>query len=305
MIIEPGRDHRLGPGDVIEIKIADAPELSSVFRVTANGDFQMPYLGRVPARQKTSEEIAAYIADHLRGRYLKDPQVSVSIKQIHSHSFFIQGAVRRPGVYQVEGRPSLLKLLTAAGGLGENHGSTAFIIREIKIPAAENSSQAAEQRPDAPSSPPPAQNESGKYELLKVNISGLLAGRFERNLLAEPGDIINIPPSDVFFVAGEVNSPGSFPLKEGTTIRQAITLAQGTTYKAAADRAILFREDPATGKRLEIKIDVGATMSGKTEDLAILPNDILIVPHSRAKAVGGTLLSAFGMSAARIPRRLY
>jgi protein involved in polysaccharide export with SLBB domain len=43
----------------------------------------------------------------------------------------VQGAVRRAGLYQIEGQPSLLKLITIAGGLTENYGSTAFIIREI------------------------------------------------------------------------------------------------------------------------------------------------------------------------------
>ena len=43
-------------------------------------------------------------------------------------------------------------------------------------------------------------------------------------MFLEPGDTVNIPPTDVFFVAGEVNQPGSFPLKDGTTLRQAISL---------------------------------------------------------------------------------
>ena len=55
-------------------------------------------------------------------------------KQYNSRSFFIQGAVRNPGVYQSEGKPSLLELITLASGLSETHGSTAFIIRRVKLP---------------------------------------------------------------------------------------------------------------------------------------------------------------------------
>ena len=112
---------------------------------------------------------------------------------------------------------------------------------------------------------------------------------------------LNIPITDVFFVSGEVRSPGTFPLREGTTLRQAISMAQGITFKAAAGRGIIFRENPATGKREEVKIDIGAVMSGKNEDLPLLANDIIVVPNSRFKSVGTVLLTGFGTSAARLP----
>src|SRR4029453_17507396 len=94
--------------------------------------FLMPFIGRIRARQKTSEELAEEITGRLKGDYLKNPIVKVVVKQIYSHTYFIQGAVRRAGVYQVEGRPTLLELLTVGGGLADNYGTTAFIIRRIK-----------------------------------------------------------------------------------------------------------------------------------------------------------------------------
>lgn len=128
-----------------------------------------------------------------------------------------------------------------------------------------------------------------------VNINGLLRGRFNEDTFLEPGDIINIPPSDVFFVAGEVNKPGSFVLKEGTSLRQAISLAQGTSLNAAGDRGVIFREGP-TGKREELKVDIASVMSGKKPDVLILANDIVMVPNSRVKSVGNAVLKAFGLS---------
>jgi polysaccharide export outer membrane protein len=137
--------------------------------------------------------------------------------------------------------------------------------------------------------------EAPKYELRSANINGLLKGRFEQDTFIEPGDIVNIPPSDVFFVAGEVNKPGSFVLKDGTSLRQAISLAQGTTMNAGGDRAVIFREGP-TGKREELKVDVSGVMSGKKPDVPILANDIVMVPNSRVKSVGNAVLKAFGLS---------
>jgi polysaccharide export outer membrane protein len=107
VIVSPGEDYRIGPSDVIEISIEDAPELSRLFRVSADGTIVMPFIGRVTAKDQTPHDLAATIAARLRGEYLHDPQVSVMVKQINSHTYFIQGAVRRPGLCQIEGRPSL------------------------------------------------------------------------------------------------------------------------------------------------------------------------------------------------------
>lgn len=278
-------DYKIGARDIIEIQIEDAPELSGSFRVSAAGTITMHFIGRIVAAGLTPEELASQIADKLRGRYLKNPQVKVAIKQYNSRAFFIQGAVRNPNVYYLEGRISLLNLIAVAGGLADNHGSTAFIIRQAK--PGPDSEQADEPEP----------------QLIKVNIAGLLKGRFDQNIILEPGDIVNIPVIDIFFVGGEVRKPGSFPLKDGTTLRQAISMAEGTTIRAALDRGVIFREDPTTGKRQEIRVDIGAIMSGKKEDVTLMANDIIIVPNSRSKSIGAALLTAFGIGAVtRFPR---
>lgn len=300
IVVAPDQDYHIGARDVIEVRIEDAAELSNTYQVNADGTFLMPYLKRVKALDKTPEELAKFIADSLRDRYLKDPQVLVVVKQYYSHTFFIQGSVRKPGVYQMEGRPSLLNLLTVAGGLAENHGSTAFIIHQVRSKKTDAASVAVKR--DQPAG---ANEEEGEYSLRTVNISGLLKGRFEQNTNVEPGDIVNIPPVDVFFVAGEVNAPGSFPLSDGTTVRQAIALSQGTTMNAAAEKGVIFRQDPATGKRQEISVDIGSVMKGRKEDVAILANDVVIVPNSRAKTIGNSILKAFGMGAAQRGIRPY
>lgn len=308
IIVAPDQDYRIGPRDVIEVRIEDAVELSNTYQVNADGTFLMPYLKRVKAQDKTPEELSRFISDALRARYLKDPQVLVVVKQYYSRTFFIQGAVKKPGVYQMEGHPSLLKLLSVAGGLAENHGSTAFIIREGKAkkktesPAdaggeiKQASALVASQTTQAAG---PAEEEMPEYTLKTVNISGLYKGRFDQNAFVEPGDIVNIPQADVFFVAGEVNAPGSFPLSEGTTLRQAIALSQGTTLNAALGSGVIFRTDIATGKRVEIPVDVGAVMKAKKDDVGILANDIIIVPNSKGKTIGNAILKAVGMGAAQ------
>src|SRR5262245_9387092 len=317
-VADAREDYRINPGDVIDIQVDRAPELSGMRRVTASGTIRMAYLGPVTAYGKTVDELAGFISDGLRGRYLKNPRVTVTIEQMNSHTFFIQGAISRPGAYQIEGRPSLLTLITVAGGLKENHGSTAFIIREARrpngdVPESDEPKALSILRPGSDAASPPSQfpSQSGDrdqapderegYELIKVNINGLFRGDFDKNMRLDPRTVVNIPQADVFFVGGDVNAPGSFQFKEGATLRQAITLAQGMKPTAASDRAIIFREDQGAKKRQEIRIDAGKIMIGKQEDVEINANDIVIIPNSRSKSVGGALLSVLGVNSWRIP----
>lgn len=299
-------DYRIGINDVIEIQIEDAPELSGSFRITKTGSFLMPFLGRITAQNKTPEELTKLLTEGLRDRYLSNPNVKVVVRQYNSRSFFIQGAVRNPGVYQVEGKPSLLVLLTLAGGLAENHSSTGFILRPNKqSPSVSENNQSnqatANGQENSPSSEAQTTTAQNEYSLVKVNINGLLLGRFEQNMYLEPGDIVNIPQSEIFFVAGEVQKPGSFTMNEGTTLRHAISLAQGTNFKADMKHGIIFREDSGTGKKKELNVDIAAVMNGKHEDVPILPNDIIYIPNSKMKTVTAPLLQALGMNAVRIP----
>src|SRR5262249_16768095 len=159
-------------------------------------------------------------------------RVTVTIAQMNSHTFFIQGAVNRPGAYQMEGRPSLLTLVTVAGGLTENHGSTAFFIPEGPRPGGAPPAAGEPQRPTIPrprprAAGPPSQSTSQSedrnqepedregFELIKVNINGLLRGDFDKNMRLDPRSVVNIPQAEVFFVGGDVNAPGSFQFKEG------------------------------------------------------------------------------------------
>jgi polysaccharide export outer membrane protein len=309
-------DYLINPGDVIEIQVDRAPELSGMRRVDASGTIRMVYLGRIKAQGVTADELASFIANSLSDRYLKNPRVTVTIAQMNSHTFFIQGAVNRPGAYQIEGRPSLLTLIAVAGGLAENYGSTAFIIREayrpkMDVPDKGDPKGSLDSQPgsvaaDSPSRPGDRNQEAEepeRYELIKVNINGLFRGDFDKNMRLDPASVVHIPQADVFFVGGDVNAPGSFRFKEGATLRQAITLAQGIKSSAAPDRAIIFREDPVTGKRQDIRVDAAKIMNGKQEDVAITANDIVIIPNSRAKSVSAALLSALGIIYGRIPGR--
>jgi hypothetical protein len=214
-------------------------------------------------------------------------------------------------------------LISIAGGLTGNNSTTAYIIRESKVNAEKlekkragldpGQDPTANQAPDAGakastiSTPVTKAVEDAKasqagvegeteYEVITAQIGGLYRGRFEQNLVIQPNDFVYIPPSDVFFVAGEVKAPGQFTLREGTTLRQAISLAQGTFFRSATSKAVIFRQDMATGKLTEVPVDVGAIMSGKKDDIPIFPNDVIVVPNSKLKTITGGVLATLGNS---------
>jgi polysaccharide biosynthesis/export protein len=313
-IIDAEKDYRISAGDVIQLQIEDAPELSHNYRVNSTGYIEMPVLGLVEAQRRTISELARQIKKGLQDQeYLNMPNVLVTIKQYNSQTFLVQGSVRNPGVYQTEGRPPLLTMIAMAGGLAVDAGPSAFILRynKTKKPAAEADTQISslqDQTPDPDQSTQTTAGESASapstdpnYDLIKVNLNALYRGQIAQRL--EPGDIINIPRADVIFVTGEVKSPGSFALKEGTTLRQAISLAQGMTFNAKGSRGIIIREDPTVSSRQEIKVDIRAVVNGKEEDIPLQANDVIIVPNSRTKSVGGMLLQALGVNSARLPIR--
>ena len=274
-IILPDQEYVIGPADVIEVSVLKMPELSREYRVSADGTIEMPFLGPIQAEKTTSRELATAITKQLQEGYLVDPQVSVILRHVNRR-YFVQGAVRLPGVYNIEGRPTLLELLSIAGGLDPTHGATAFIIHKTQ---------------------PGPNDAEAVYDMKKANLNALLRGEFSENVRIEPGDIIQIPPSDVFFVAGEVKAAGSFPLKEGMTLRQAISLAQNTNPTAAPSKAVIFREDGSKEKK-QVPVDITAVMRGRQPDVEIMANDIIVVPNSKAKSIYVPVLNSFGVNIA-------
>jgi polysaccharide biosynthesis/export protein len=312
VIMYGDEDYKLGPRDVIEVIVEDAPELSVNYTINSKGVIPMRFLGPVSVAGQTPDAVSKTIADGLRGRYLQDPKVYVSVKQYNSRTFFIQGAVRNPGVYVISGRPSLFRLMTIAGGLQENHGLIAYVFREapakpekLETGSSQNgdNNKLKEIINDAKGTKQGTVIEGEPdYEMMTANIGGMLRGRMDNNIIVQPGDVVYVPPADVFYVAGEVTAPGQFRLRQGITLRQAISLAGGTLFKAKLGKGIIFRTDPATGNFAELPVDIGAVMSGKSQDIPILGNDVIWVPNDSLKSIGGTVLNTFIPTAVyRIP----
>jgi polysaccharide biosynthesis/export protein len=138
--------------------------------------------------------------------------------------------------------------------------------------------------------------------MITASIGGILRGKLDNNVIVKPGDVVYVPPADVFYIAGEVKTPGQFRLRQGITLRQAISLAGGTLFKARLTKGVIFRNDPVTGNFTELPVDIGAVMSGKSQDMPIFGNDVIWVPNSSVKSIGSTVINAMIPAAVyRIP----
>ena len=112
-------NYQIGPLDVIRVEVFGAPELTREAEVDGAGNFSLPLAGPVIAAGRTPAELSAIIAEQLRARYLKNPQVSVNIIKAQSKMFTVDGAVRQPGNYPLAGKITLQQAIATARGADE------------------------------------------------------------------------------------------------------------------------------------------------------------------------------------------
>jgi polysaccharide biosynthesis/export protein len=122
-------ESRIGPGDLLKITAFEALEMNRIVRVSANGEISLQLLGPVKAAGLASRELESVLQDQLHLTYMKDPHVGVFIRELQSHAVSVVGAVNKPGVFQIPGTRSVIELLSMAGGLADDAGDTALIMR--------------------------------------------------------------------------------------------------------------------------------------------------------------------------------
>lgn len=109
--------YRIGATDKLSVTVFQVPDLSfEEIAVDASGSIQMPMIGSVMAAGLTPDELSAELARRLGERYLRNPQVTVTIKEAASQKVTVDGAVKRPGVYVMRGRTTLLQAVAMAEG---------------------------------------------------------------------------------------------------------------------------------------------------------------------------------------------
>jgi len=246
---------RVGSGDVLRVTVFGQPDLSAEVGVNDKGFLTLPLIGGIDVNGLTTSEISAKVADGLRkGQYLKNPEVSVEVVQLRSQMVSVLGEVSRPGRYPIPGHMSVLELLATAGGLTAQADQTVTLLRRKDNKTGDKS---------------PSNSESDvRIPILLGETSATERSPLDVELNA--GDVVYVNKKKLFYIHGEVNRPGSYPMEQDMNVMRAISLGGGMTQRASQRRIYINREMPEKGVQ-EIK--------AKLTD-PVLPGDVVYVNES-------------------------
>jgi protein involved in polysaccharide export with SLBB domain len=240
------RVYRVGVGDVLDVRLNDAPAArSTLFTVVPPGLLEHPILAEpLPVSGLTVEEIKAKLEADLKRRAVNEnPKVLVGIREYLSHAIIVSGLVKDPGT----------KIL-------RREAIPLYVIIADAQPTAEAGRVTV------------VRHDTG--EALIIDLSNPT----ELNLLVRPGDVITVHanPKLYFYVGGQVKAPGEKPFRAGITLTQAILAAGGLSRESK--EAHLAR-DGGNGflslRRYKLK-DIN---SGKLADPSVQPGDRIIIEN--------------------------
>ncbi len=211
--IADDKSDKLGVGDAVRVTVFQQPDLTTEARISDRGMIPMPLIGETKIAGLTQPEAAKKIAGALKnGKYLKHPEVSITLVTLRSRQVSVLGLVARPGRYPLDDTSTrLTDVIAAAGGIAAGGSQNVTVLR------------------------------NGQPQ--KVN---LLAKGFS----LQNGDTVYVDRAPVFYIEGEVAHAGAFPLEPGMTVMQAIAAGGGITPRGS-DRRIKMRRTGADGKMAE------------------------------------------------------
>lgn len=265
----------LGPDDQITIQ---GPEMDEVtnrpYRVDPDGYVSMPMLGRVKAGGLTIGDFETQL-NLAAAKYVRNPQLVASVAEFHSQPISVVGAVNQPGAQQLQGKKTLMQVISMVGGFRSDAGNTLTVTRESQwgpLPL-----------PNATTDP------SGKYSVAEISIPELLQEKNPQlNIPIMPNDVITIPVSDTVYVVGDVHKPGGFLLGEhkNMTVLQAVAMAEGVSGTSDSKHSRIIHHAADPNQRFETPVNVKLILAGKQQDLPLDGGDILFVPGSVSKKAG-------------------
>lgn len=246
----------------------DFPDMNGplLVHVSADGSVHLPYAGTLQAQGMSPDQLQEAISTALRNRgMVKEPNVTVDVQSAVNLTVEVIGQVIRPTSIPLYAPAPISYVLSQAGGLSGLASPHVTIIHpgSVEPTSLEYDSE----------SPAPA----------------------ALHTLVRPGDIVHVASSGVYYIAGEVNRPGIYPLggsmgagavsgAYGTgltkklTMLGALTQAGGITAIAARSQMRILRMED--GKRVEIKVDQVKLYKGEIADPLIHPDDIIYIPSS-------------------------
>lgn len=249
-------DYLIGPGDLLEIQVLEAPELNTQARVTAQNTISFPLLGKIDISGLTPQEAELRISEMLTEKYMHDPHVIVSVKEYRSQRVAVLGSVKNPGTYELLGKGNLLDALALAGGLDEGASDMVYVTRKTG---------------------------GGGEKAIEVDLDELLdKGDASLNVPINMGDVVYVPEAGVIYVDGAVERPGSYPITDDMTVSQAVTAAGGIAKVGKASDVRLIRKKD--GKVEVMPVNLDEVKEGNTSDIVLQDQDVVVVGKSAIRS---------------------
>jgi polysaccharide export outer membrane protein len=253
-----GADYQVGPGDILEIEIAELKASRMKTTVLPDGMLYFDVAEGIRASGKSLKEISTELGEQLTD-YYTSPVVSVNLNKAESQRFWVLGQVKTPGAYPMIGPTTLLEALSKSGGLfsGEISGETqevADLDRAIIV---------------------------RKGEPLPVDFRSLVEyGDMSQNVYLKGGDYIYLPSvqNRAVYVLGAVKKPGPLYFKDDITVISALAQAGGPDPTAVVTKAIVIRGS-LNQPRVAV-CNLHGIQRGYDRDFELRVGDILWVPKS-------------------------
>lgn len=291
--VERDDRYRIGPGDVLDIRVFNKPLLSrESVRVNGNGMIRMPLIeDDIQAACRTEGELAKEIATRYL-KYQRNPQVDVFVKEYQSQPVAVIGAVNQPSQFKLQRRVRLLELIAFANGLAERAGRSVNILHNAPTGLVCRDAL------------PTAADDEIKTGLDSYKLSDTFSGNEQANPYIQPGDIVYIPDADQAYVIGNVMKPTAIPLREPVTVSQAIAMAGGTQPDTRKEKIRIVRQEPGSLSKREIFVDLRAVDKRQAEDVVLQANDIVDVPTNSGKRLFKTFIGAVIPAVGQLPTRV-
>jgi polysaccharide export outer membrane protein len=228
-------------------------------------------IGHIEAGGLTVDQLEAEIVKRLKV-YLEQPDVAVSVAEYQSQPVSVFGEVASPGVHQLQGRKTLVEILSMTGGLKPSAGPMVRITRQLE---------------NGPIPLPGAKDDpTGKFSVAELELRPLINAKTpEKDIEIKPYDIISVPKAELVYIGGDVTKSGALPLIDSPTmsIMEALASTGGVTKTSDPKKARILRAVSGSSKRDQVPVDIAKIMKGKTEDVQLIAGDILFIPGSTSK----------------------
>jgi polysaccharide biosynthesis/export protein len=241
---EGANDILIGPGDDLKISVYGNPDLDTETKVSKSGNITFPLVGEVNINGLTLFEAGRKIASQLKSDgFLRNPQVHILAVSLQNQQASVLGHIKNQGRYPVEGNRTLTDLIAMAGGVDTDGGNLVTLIR--------------------------TKGETSVKEV--IDISAIVRSNdINQNPIIQGGDLIYIERAAQFYIYGEVQRAGVYPIEHNMTVVQALSVGGGLTPRGT-DRGVRIQRRNADGTLQTLKVKHG--------DL-VLPEDVIYVQES-------------------------